>query len=114
MMMMIWALGRRKGGTFSVYQQLGVEQKQSFDDIKKALLSAFALDKFWAYDLFVECRLKSVEAVDVYLANRHWLASLFGSLSDEALGCTFVAGLPQVARQVMRSDARIKAMPLEA
>ena len=104
---------RLKGGAFSVYQQLGAKQKQSYNDIKRALLSAFALDKFRAYDLFVERKLKSGEAVDVYLADLRRLASLFGGLSDEALGCAFIAGLPQGARQVMRSGASIEAMSLE-
>ena len=35
---------RLKGGAFAVYQQLTAEQKRSFDEIKRALLSAFAVD----------------------------------------------------------------------
>lgn len=103
---------RLTGGAFSVYQQLTVEQKQDYREIKKALTSAFAVDKFQAYDQFVSRKLRKDEAVDVYLAELRRLAGLFGGMSDEALGCAFVAGLPQSTRQAMRAGARIEQMTL--
>ena len=41
---------RLTGGAFSVYQQLNSADKGSFDKIKGALNSAFAVDKFIAYE----------------------------------------------------------------
>ena len=103
---------RLKDGAFAVYQQLTVEQKRNYKEIKKALTSAFALDKFQAYEHFVERKMQSGEAVDVYLAELRRLASLFGGVSDEALGCAFVAVLPQATRQALRAGARIEHMSL--
>ena len=99
-------------GAFAVFQQLTPEQKQNYAEIKKALTSAFAFDKFQAYEQFVERKLQSGEAVDVYLAELRRLAGLFGGMSDEALGCAFVAGLPQVTRQALRAGARIEQMSI--
>ena len=103
---------RLKGGAFAVYQQLPVEQMRSYEDIKRALISAFALDKFRASEQFVERKLQRGEAVDVYLAELRRMTSLFGGVSDEVLGCAFVAGLPQATRQALRAGARVENMSL--
>ena len=103
---------RLSGGAFCVYQQLTVEEKQSYQAIKKTLLAAFAVDRFQAYDQFVDRKLQRGEAVDVYLADLRRLSTLFGGVSEAALCCAFVAGLPQSTRQAMQAGARIEQMTL--
>ena len=49
---------RLTGGAFSVYQQLSEEQKRDPHRIKEALLTAFAVDKFSAYDQSICRKLK--------------------------------------------------------
>ncbi|KAF0286990.1 Intracisternal A-particle Pol-related polyprotein [Amphibalanus amphitrite] len=82
---------RLTGGAFSVYQQLKPEEKLQYSAVKAALLRAFAVDKFQAYEEFTARRLRVGESVDVYLADLRRLASLFGGLGDTALMCGFVA-----------------------
>lgn len=104
---------RLTGGAFAVYQQLDDSEKKDIEKVKSALYSAFAVDRFVAYELFMARRLKSDEVVDVYLADLRRLSSLFGGVSDTALSCAFVAGLPDTVRQLLRAGTRLEAMKLE-
>ena len=101
---------RLTGGAFSVYQQLSNTDKGSYDKIKAALTSAFAVDKFIAYEQFVGRRLRDGESVDVYMADLRRLAELFGGIPDAGLSCAFVAGLPDSARHVLRAGSRLEEM----
>ena len=85
---------RLTGGAFAVYQQLTAEDKADSGKIKFALKTAFAVDAFTAYELFVARRLQPGETVDVYLAELRRLAVPFGGLPEKALVSAFVAGLP--------------------
>ena len=85
---------RLTGGAFAVYQQLSDSKKKDIEKVKGALYSAFVVDQFTAYELFVARRLKRDEVVDVYLADLRRLSSMYGGVSDTALLCAFVAGLP--------------------
>ncbi|KAF0293700.1 Intracisternal A-particle Pol-related polyprotein [Amphibalanus amphitrite] len=91
---------RLTGGAFSVYQQLKPEEKLQYSAVKAALLRAFAVDKFQAYEEFTARRLRVGESVDVYLADLRRLASLFGGLGDTALMCGFVAATAWLKRRV--------------
>ena len=104
---------RLTGGAFAVYQQLGESEKKDIKKVKGALYSAFAVDQFTAYELFMARRLKSDEVVDVYLAELRRLSSLFGGVSDTALLCAFVAGLPDSIRQLLRAGTRLETMELD-
>lgn len=99
---------RLTGGAFAVYQQLSDSKKKEIKAIKDALYAAFATDKFAAYELFMARRLKSDEVVDVYLTDLRRLSSLFGGVSDTALSCAFVAGLPETVRQLLRAGTRLE------
>ncbi|KAF0311994.1 Intracisternal A-particle Pol-related polyprotein [Amphibalanus amphitrite] len=103
---------RLTGGAFSVYQQLKPEEKLQYSAVKAALLRAFAVDKFQAYEEFTARRLRVGESVDVYLADLRRLASLFGGLGDTALMCGFVAGLPDAARHTLRAGCRMESLTL--
>ena len=95
-----------------MYQQLDDEKKQDVASIKEALIAAFEHDSFMAYDTFIPRRLKPNETVDLYLADLQRLASLFGGVSEVAIGCVFVSGLPHSARQILRSEGRMETMSL--
>ena len=99
---------RLVAGAFSVYQQLDSKVKMDFKQIKAALIAAFAVDKFIAYDQFVTRRLRDGESVDVYLADLRRLAALFGGIPDAGLGCAFVAGLPASVSRILRAGSRLE------
>lgn len=103
---------RLTGGAFAVHQQLSESEKKDIKKVKEALYSAFSVDQFVAYESFTARRLKSGEAVDVYLADLRRLSLLFGGVSETALACAFVAGLPDAVRQLLRAGTRIEAMTL--
>ena len=103
---------RLTGGAFAVYQQLEESDKKSYESIKKALTSAFAADRYEAYEQFERRKLRHGEAVDVFVSELRRLAGLFGGMPDDSLACAFVAKLPEVARRALRAGTRIEAMTL--
>lgn len=104
---------RLTGGAFAVYQQLPDADKKDSEKIKKALRTAFAVDSFIAYEQFVARRLQPGETVDVFLAELRRLAVPFGGLSDKALACAFVAGLPDTVKQLLRAGSRMDELPID-
>ena len=103
---------RLTGGAFSVYQQLSAEEKRDANKIKEVLCTAFAADKFTAYDQFISRKLRGGESVDVFLSDLRRLAQLFGGLSETGLTCAFVAGLPEGARHTLRAGTRVESLTL--
>ena len=95
-----------------MYLQLAEWDRKKTDKVKEALLAAFAVDPYVAYEQFVSRMLRSGESPDAYLAELRRLASLFGGLSDKALACAFVAGLPEDVRQLLRAGSRMEALDL--
>ena len=86
---------RLTNSAFPVYQQLAEIDKENFNRIKQALLKAFAVDAYTAYEQLVTRKLKHGEVVGVYLAELKRLSTLFGGLPGRAFACTFAAGLPE-------------------
>ena len=105
---------RLTGSAFAVYQQLPREKKGKFEEVKKSLLAAFAVNSFTAYEQFASRKLKAGESPDVYLANLRTLADQFGGVSDKTLTCAFVVGLPEGVRQALRAGADMEGLKLEA
>ena len=103
---------RLTGGAFAVYQQLEAADKKSYKSIKKALTSAFAVDRYEAYEQFERRKLRHGEAVDVFVSELRRLAGLFGGMPDGSLACAFVAKLPESARRALRAGTRIEDMTL--
>lgn len=103
---------RLTGHAFAVYQQLCKKDKDDLDAIKSALIGAFGIDQFTAYDMFVGRHLGAGESVDVYLADLRKLASAFGGASERLLSCAFVAGLPEATKRMLKAGARIETMTL--
>ena len=104
---------RLTGGAFAVYLQLAESDRKSTEKVKEALSAAFAVDQYVAYELFIGRKLRSGETPDVYLAELRRLASLFGGMSDKALACAFVAGLPEGVRQLLRAGSRLETLDLD-
>ncbi|KRY93010.1 hypothetical protein T4D_12099 [Trichinella pseudospiralis] len=103
---------RLTGGAFAVYLQLNSQERSSIDKFKEALLAAFPADPFVAYDQFVSRKLGPDESPDVFLAELRRLATLFGGISEKALACAFVAGLPENVRQLLRAGSRMEDLGL--
>lgn len=82
------------GSTFARFQQLSMKERKNVCHTKDALYVAFATDPFVAYKQFVTRCLNSIKSVDVYLADRHRLSTLYSRVFDCRLACVFVAGLP--------------------
>ena len=85
---------RLRGGALSVYRRLTCDQRDDLQQVKQALLVAFAQDRFVAFDTFVSRRLRPGETVDEYLGNLQDMARLIEeSTTDRWLSCAFVSGL---------------------
>ncbi|KRY52742.1 hypothetical protein T03_980 [Trichinella britovi] len=91
---------RLTGGAFAVYLQLSADESSSVDNVKEALLDAFVTDSFVDYGQFVSRKLGPDESSHVLLAELRRLATLIGVVSEKALACAFVGGLPQHVRQL--------------
>ena len=98
------------GGAFAVYQQLTAAEKADSQSIKAALVTAFGIDAFAAYEMFSARKLQIGESVDVFLADLRKLARSFGGVSEQALACALVAGLPEAVRQTLRATSRMDAL----
>ena len=104
---------RLTGGAFAVYQQLPATDRRDVDKIKSALIAAFSDDSFAAYEKFMRRRLNMNESADVFLADLRRLSTLFGGISDQGLGCAFLAGLPEAVRQGLRTGCRVESLQLD-
>ncbi|KHJ43408.1 zinc knuckle [Trichuris suis] len=100
------------GGALAVYLQLPDEDKENVEKLKNALLAAFEVDQFIAYEQFITRRLNPGELPDVFLADLQRLASLFGGVSERQLSCAFVTGLPDDVRRLLRAGSRIEEFSL--
>ena len=105
---------RLRGGALSVYRQLTHDQREDLQQVKQALLIAFAPDPFAAFNTFVSCHLRPGETVDEYLGDLQDLARLTKeNTSDWWLSCAFVSGRPSPVRRQLRGSSRIEHMTLE-
>lgn len=104
---------RLTGGAFAVYLQLPATDRKKFSRVRDALVEAFAVDPFLAYEQFTARKLRSGESPDVFLAELKRLASLFGGMTDKGLSCAFVAGLPEGVRQLLRAGSRMEDLNLD-
>ena len=105
---------RLKGGALSVYRRLTRDQREDLQQVKQALLVAFAPEPFVAFDTFVSRRLRPGETVDEYLGDLRDLARLIEeNTPDRWLSCAFVSGLPGPVRRQLRGSSRMEHMTLE-
>ncbi|KFD56609.1 hypothetical protein M513_02285, partial [Trichuris suis] len=103
---------RLVGGALAVYKQLPLEDRRKTEKIREALLRAFAVDSYVAYNEFIVRKLRIGEVPDVYLADLRRLADLAGGVSEKVLRSAFVCGLPSRIRQMMKAGARMESLTL--
>ena len=104
------------GPAFAVYDQLKEEEKRDADRIELALKTAFACDKFLAYDEFRNRQWKNGESVDVYLADLKRLvhvANIDGE-NEEIIKLSFVMGLLNKVSAELRATPKIDTLDLTA
>lgn len=102
------------GGAFAVYDGLDDGTKADYAKLKQALREAFSVHPLLAYEQFVARRLLPGESVDVFLADLKRLGSLVdgSGLSEEWLKCALVHGLPDVARQQLKSSCSMERLTM--
>lgn len=105
---------RLTGGAFAVWSQLPTDSRGSLTAVRGALYAAFALDQYAAYEAFITRRLQPSESADVFLADLRRLSTLFGGMSERALVCAFVAGLPDNVRHTIRAGSRAEGLDLDS
>ena len=102
-----------EGSAFALYEQLGESQKTSAKDIEKALLDAFTVDGFQAYEQFRDRRWNDGEPVDVYLASLRQLMNLVYIESEELLLRAFITGLPDEISKQLQAQVKIFGISLQ-
>ena len=94
-----------------MYRRLRKEQRTDAEQIKQALINAYATDKFNIFDQFVTRHLRPGETVDEFLAGLVWLVG--EPLPDRWMTCAFMSGLPQHVRQLLRASSWMDTMNVE-
>jgi len=103
------------GGAYSVYRGLPDDVKKDYKTLKEALMTAFVIDSASAYEQFSSRRLQPRESVDVYLADISRLARLVDPhVSDVWIKHAFVAGLPDAAKERLRTADHLSRLQLGA
>ena len=91
-----------------------MKQKADAEQITQALITAYATDAFNAYYQFVTQHLRPDETVNEFSAELWRLARLVGRPLPECwLTCTFVPGLPQHVKHLLRASSRMEMMRVE-
>ena len=102
------------GPAFAVYKQLKEEEKDDYTKLKAALLRAFGVDCYTAYEQLQRRVLQENETVDVYLADIQRLVTLMGQGSAEPLlKCAFMAGLPADVSIQLKAMAAVESLKLD-
>ena len=105
---------RLPGFALAVYRQLSQEQKMDLEEIMRALMTAYSMDAFNAFDEFTAQRPRQNETVDEFLADLHHLTRLVGEpLPERWMICACVSGLPQHVRQLLWPSSRMETLTLE-
>ena len=101
-----------EGDAFAVYDELSEESKGSIQKIEQALLSAFAQNRYSAYDTFRQRNWCPGEAVDVYMSDVRRLARLAKIENDDVIRCAFIRGLPSDISAQLRISTTINTMDM--
>ena len=100
------------GPAFAVYEQLNDEDRANFSQIEAALITAFSLDSFQAYEQFTTRKRRDGEPADVFMSELRRLAALAGADNDNLLRTAFVVGLPPSVSVQLRAMPGIQKMDL--
>lgn len=101
------------GAAFAVYKQLPEHETSDYARLKAALLQAFGVNCYAAYEMLQRRVLQEGETVDVYLAEIRKLVTLIGIGNVEPLlKCAFMAGLPSDIAVQLKSVAAVETLGL--
>jgi len=92
---------------YMVFDHMNIADQEDAGKIEKALLEAFSMDAFQAYDAF-RTRVWLNEPVDVFLADLVRLAHLAELTDENLIKRAFVVGLPGQVSRTLRATARIQ------
>ena len=95
-----------------LFLELSEESKGSIQKIEQALLSAFAQNRYSAYDTFRQRNWCPGEAVDVYMSDVRRLARLAKIENDDVIRCAFICGLPSDVSAQLRISTTINTMDM--
>ena len=100
------------GPAFAVYKQLSDEDKADVKKSKEALLAAFGVECYQAYQQFTSKRMRGGESVDVFMADLRKLSLLIGMKKEvePMLKCAFITGLPFGVSIQVKSIAGLERM----
>ncbi|XP_067929095.1 uncharacterized protein [Watersipora subatra] len=92
---------------------LGDEAKNDYAKLKPAMLQAFCVNSYAAYNQLQRRVLQEGEMVDVYLSDLRKLVNLIGlSDADPLLKCAFMTGLPLDISVQLKSMASVETLEL--
>ena len=95
------------GNAHCLYLELSPDEKKSEKAIKSALISAFGMNSYKAYEQFVR-RVWHDESVDVFATDLKRLARLGGVAYDDIVKTQFVVGLPPSVSKELRTSVKLK------
>ena len=102
-----------KGAAWETYQQLSKEQRDDVEEIKRALIKAYGMDSFMAFEQFTTRRLCPEETADKFLTDLQRSARLVGEMPPECwIKSAFINGLWSHIRRLLRSSTRLKTLTL--
>ena len=97
-----------EGSAFAVYQQMAATEKTKLNSVKDALMTAFSIDAFEAYENLKVRSWIEGESVDVYAAELKKLLLVCKLTSDAQLILALVTGLPADVSRELRSHVKTK------
>jgi len=101
-----------EGPALAVYQEMESTNQEDYNEIKRALMDAFAMNSFQAYEQFSRKKWTG-EAVDVYLAELRRLAKLAEIENEVLLKRAFVVGMPEKISRELRAISKIETLSME-
>ena len=103
-----------KGPAQKTYWQLSKEQRGDFEELKCALIKAYSMDSFVAFDHFARRQLCLGETVDKFLMELQRLALLIGEMPLECwIRSTFLNGLLHHVKGLLKSSTRMEVLSLQ-
>lgn len=101
------------GGAFAVYEGLDEKVKSDFEQLTEALRKAFSVNRFTAFNQFIDRRLLPGESVDVFVSDLKRLAKLVGGdVPSSWIQCALIRGLPVDMQLQLKAACKLDKMNL--
>lgn len=103
-----------EGAAFAVFKQLTAEQKGDYEQIKKALTTAFSVGGLEAWKMLQSRNLKAGESVDNFLSELQRLFKLAGChpTPEPLLKNALLGGLPEGVRGQLTAMVKVEEVSL--